>query len=116
MSQGRKMFDKFLRENEEAVKKFHEEMKKLEKKEDNWLIPFKVERSGHKYIAKSGEYMVHIVPSGRSDWQTIADWDPAIKGRPQNLKDAEKAAKYMLVKKIANKNWNGPVPSALGLS
>jgi hypothetical protein len=33
MSQGRKMFDKFLRENEEAVKKFHEEMKKLEKKE-----------------------------------------------------------------------------------
>ena len=85
-------------------------------RKNNWSIPFNVERSGRKYIAKSGNYMVHIVPSGRNDWQAVADWDPVIKGRPQNLKDAEKAAKYMLVKKIANKNWNGPVPSALGFS
>jgi len=92
------------------------ELGEARKKKDNWLIPFDIERSGRKYIAKSGNYMVHIVPSGRSDWQAVADWDPVIKGRPQNLKDAEKAAKYMLVKKIANKNWNGPVPSALGFN
>ena len=92
------------------------ELGEARKKKDNWLIPFDIERSGRKYIAKSGNYMVHIVPSGRNDWQAVADWDPVIKGRPQNLKDAEKAAKYMLVKKIANKNWNGPVPSALGFN